>query len=309
MVHVLQGPFEHDHREDARARADVAGARCDGVRGDHAGAGVSLGRAERDAGVQRAGRIQQRGALGRQLACGLSCHQHLGEQCGEAQSGRGVGDETVEPPQQLRVVVLRGGIDREHPRCVAHSEHLAAGEPLVHVAGERREGPYVRDVRLAVEHGLVQVRDRPAQRDVGAEGLRQLGCGAPGARVAPGAEGHQKLVVLIEGEVAVHHRRHSDRAEGLQSHVVALFDVGDQIPIRSLKTRPHVLERVGPDPIDEPVLPLVTADGEHLRGVVADQACLDAGRPELDAQRRAPGEDRLPLCIGGGTVHGGLLVE
>ena len=68
MVHLRERALEHDHREDARAGADVARARGDRVGRDHAGAGVALGRAERDAGAQRARRVEQRGALGGQLA-------------------------------------------------------------------------------------------------------------------------------------------------------------------------------------------------------------------------------------------------
>ena len=54
--------LEHDHREDARAGGDVAGARRDRVGGDHPRARVALGRAERDAGRSRAGRVEQRRA-------------------------------------------------------------------------------------------------------------------------------------------------------------------------------------------------------------------------------------------------------
>ena len=44
----LELALEHDHREDAGAGADVAGARRDRVGGDHPGAGVALGRAQRE---------------------------------------------------------------------------------------------------------------------------------------------------------------------------------------------------------------------------------------------------------------------
>ena len=43
--------FEHDHREHARARRDVARALFDGIGRDHARACVALGRAERDTGL------------------------------------------------------------------------------------------------------------------------------------------------------------------------------------------------------------------------------------------------------------------
>ena len=170
------GPLQHDHREDAGAGAHVAGARRDGVRRDHAGAGVALGRAERGAGAQRAGRVEQGGALGGQLTGGPAGDEHLGQHVGEVETGARVGDEAVVPAHELGVVVVRRGVDREHARGVADAEHLAAGELPVHVAGERGEEPHLGDVRLVVEHGLVEVGDRPAQRDVGAE---QLGRARP----------------------------------------------------------------------------------------------------------------------------------
>ena len=168
-------PLEHDHREDARARADVAGARRDRARRDHAGAGVALGRAEHGARPQRAGRVEQRGALGGQLPARLPGDEHLGQQRGEVEAGRAVGDEPVVPAEQLGVVVVRRGVDREHARRVADAEHLAAGEPPVHVAGEGRDEAHLGDVRLVVEDRLVEVGDRPAQRDVDAEQLGELG--------------------------------------------------------------------------------------------------------------------------------------
>ena len=50
----------------------------------------------------------------------------------------------------------------------------------MHVAGERGEEADLRHVRLVVEHRLVQVGDRPAQRDVEAEQLAELGGRRPG---------------------------------------------------------------------------------------------------------------------------------
>ena len=217
MVGVRERALEHDHREDARARADVAGARarrsssrpCRCRRRPRAGRAATPGWSTPDGSSSAAPSAVSSPGL-------PAGRQHLGQQLGEVQAGRALGDEPVEHLEQPCVVVARRGVDREHARGVADADRLAAREPPVHVPGERRDEGDLRDVRLLVEDRLVQVGDRPAQRDVEAELLAELGGGRPGRRVAPGAERHEQLVVGVEREVAVHHRRHADRAEGLR---------------------------------------------------------------------------------------------
>ena len=130
-------------------------------------------------GLQRAGRIEQARALGGQLARrARPATSTSGSSAARSSPGAGRRRARRSGAASSCVVVLRRGVDREHARRVAHAEHLAAGEPPVHVAGERRDEPHLGDVRLVVEHGLVQVGDRPAQRDVDAERLGELGRGA-----------------------------------------------------------------------------------------------------------------------------------
>ncbi len=70
-------------------------------------------------------------------------------------------------------------------------------------------------MRLGVDDGLVQVRDRPAERDVHAQQLGELGRRDTGVGVAPRAEGREQLAVGVEREVAVHHGRHTHRGVAL----------------------------------------------------------------------------------------------
>ena len=58
-----------------------------------------------------------------------------------------------------------------------------------------------------------------------------------------------------------------------------------------LQAGPDGVERVRPDPVDELVLPVVAAARER-RVVRADEDRLDAGRAQLDAERRATARDR-----------------
>jgi hypothetical protein len=193
---------------------------------------------------------------------------------------------------QRGVVVAGGRIDREHAGRIPDPEHTPPGQGAVHVAGERGHRPQRRHVLFTVEHRLVKMRDRPAQRDVHPEQRGQLGRGIRRRRVAPRAEGHQQVARLVEREVAVHHRRDADRADPVEADPVALLDVGDQVGVRRLESRPDVVECVGPRAVYEPVLPRVTADGQDAAGVVGvDQARLDPGRAELDSQRRAAIDD------------------
>ena len=86
-----------------------------------------------------------------------------------------------------------------------HAEHLLAGELPVHVAGEGGEEIDLANVLFVVEHGLVQVCDGPAFRNVVLEQFGKLLVRFGSVGVLPSAERHQQFAVLIEGEIAMHH--------------------------------------------------------------------------------------------------------
>ena len=289
-----QRPLEDDHGEDARPDADVAGARRNGVGRDHAGAGVALGRAQRDARLEGARRVEQGGALLGEPAGVLPGGEHLGQQVLELPAEPAVGDELVEAAEQLLGVAAGRGVDREHARRVADAQYPAPGQAPVDVAGERGEEADLRHVRLVVEDRLVVVGDGPPQRDVVPEELAELGRGALGRGVAPRTEGDEELAVAVEGEVAVHHRGHAHGPDGRRAHAVPVLRVGEDRGDAGLQAAPHGFEGVGPHAVDELVLPVVAA-GREDGPVGADEAGLDAGGSELDAQRRAAGADR---CLG-----------
>ena len=91
------------------------------------------------------------------------------------------------------------------------------------------------EVRFVVENGLVEMRDRPPERNVGAEQVGERRRGRTGRGVAPGAEGHEEVPRLVERKVPVHHRGHADGGERLDRHVVASADVGGQVLVRGLE--------------------------------------------------------------------------
>ena len=90
---------------------------------------------------------------------GVAGDRGLGQQVDQPQVGAGLGRRAGRTGDMRGVVVAGRRVDREHPGGVADAEHLLAGEPPVHVAGERREERDAGDVRLGVEDRLVEVRD------------------------------------------------------------------------------------------------------------------------------------------------------
>ena len=219
MVHLPEGPLQDDHREDAGSGTHVPGPGSHGVRGDHAGPGVALGWAQGDAGSQRAGGS-------RRVAPRATGHRPAARRAGPREAGAGhipgtcaLRDQVVEAPQQLGVVVLGRGVDREHARRVTDADHAGTGQLPVDVAGQGREEPHS-DTCGSPSHRLVEVGDRPAQRDVRSEQLGQLGCRRPCRRVPPRAERHEQLAVGIEGQVSVHHRRDAHCADRLERDAV-----------------------------------------------------------------------------------------
>ena len=141
---------------------------------------------------------------------------------------------------------------------------------------------------LAVQDGLVKVRDAPAQGDVVNKKLGQTGGSGAGVGVAPRAEGHEDVLLLVEDHVAVHHGADADGGEGLYGRAVLLLHVGTEVGVAVLQAVPHGVEAVGPEAVDELVLPRVAAlcDGLVLP---VDENCLDAGGAELDAEDGASG--------------------
>ena len=238
----LSSLLEHDHREDAGAGADVAGARRDRVGGHHAGAGVALGRAHRRAGPQPARRVEQLApGLGERRRPARPATQDRRQQVGQPQLGAGFGGQAVEPCQHRRVVAAGVDVDREHAAGVADAEHLLAGQLPVHVAGQG---------------GQVADRGRRAPRRsriawYRCATLHRCGMLCPnsalsrsaavaGVGVAPRPERGQQLAVGVEGEIAVHHRRHAERARPWSARRRSrCANVGGQRGVAALQRRPR----------------------------------------------------------------------
>ena len=99
---------------------------------------------------------------------------------------------------------------------------------------------------LVVQYSLVDVADAPAQGNVVVEEFRQLGGSLARVGVAPGAEGNQDFLLVVEGHVAVHHGAEADGGKRLDLAVVLLLHILAQLGIAVLQSIPDSLGRVGP---------------------------------------------------------------
>lgn len=283
-VYLCQRLFQHHHGKDAGAGADVAGPHGHTVGGGHAGAGISLRRAERYAGAQRARRVQQpRPRLG-QGAGVLTGAEYPGQQVPQMAVQPRPGQQLVKGGQHPGIVVAGTAVNRKDARRIPDAQDLLPRELPVQIARQRRQEVHLPDMVLPVEDGLVKVRHRPPLRNVEPEPLGQCLGRGPGRCVAPGAEGGQRTALPVKGQVTVHHRRDPQGAHRPQRFAEGRFIVAGQIAEGVLYAGPDLVEMVGPVPAFKTVLPVVGAGRQH-GAVRPGQHRLDAGRTEFQAQR------------------------
>ena len=119
-----------------------------------------------------AGGVEELGTLGSKPPGTFACREHPGQKVGEPPAEALGGHEAVELPHHAGVIVFRVGVNGEHTRGVTDAQHLLARELPVDIAGQCGEKLDVFHVLLAVEDGLIEMRDAPAQGDVEREDLR-----------------------------------------------------------------------------------------------------------------------------------------
>ena len=272
--------LQHDHREHRGAGGDVTGTGGNAVRRDHAGARIAFRRAEGDAGAELAADIEEFRPFGGEFAAFFTgdhdARQDLAQFPGKIQ-GRDLLVKLADHPG-IEGACLQ--VDRECARGLADAQHFLTRQFPVHVTGQRRDEADVLDVLFAVQDCLIEVGDVPALRDRVLEEFRQCGGSLPREVVAPGTEGHQQIVVFVEGEVAVHHAADSERFRALDLYPVFRLDLVDQTLVAGLNAFPDVFDRITPDAIDERVFPVV-ASRRDRRIVRADHDGLDAGRSQF----------------------------
>ena len=129
---------------------------------------------------------------------------------------------------------------------------------------------------FAVQGGLIQVRDRPALRNIEAEFSAQRLGGLAGHGVLPCPERRQQVPVLIKGEIAVHHAGDA-HGGNLTRQLAEILNCGAKACL-------HLVHVVCPDAVFQTAFPGIVAALYDLVRFV-EQNGLDAGRAELNAEK------------------------
>ena len=119
----------------------------------------------------------------------------------------------------------------------------------MYIACQRGQVFNVLDVLVAFENALVEVRDGPTQRNVVVEEFREFCSSLSGVGVTPGPEGHQNLLLFVEGHVAVHHGREANGCQCLYLAVVLLANILAQVCIAVLQSVPDGINAIGPETV------------------------------------------------------------
>ena len=295
-IDLAQRLFQHHHGKDRRARRYVARALGHAVGGGHAGARVAFRRAQRRVRFQRARGVQQPRARLGQAPRVLAGAQHLGQNIAQLPRIALRRDLRVKRREHPRVIVAGLAVDGEHARRVAHAQRLHARQLPVHIARQRGQEGDALHVLLAVQNGLIQVRDAPALGNVEGKQRRQLLRGLGGHGVAPGAEGGQLVARRVKGQVAVHHGRDAHGFQAREGLAEGFLRVAGQVRVCVLNARPYIVQMIGPYPVLQTVFPVVRAHG-HGRVIRSDQHRLDARGAQLNAQRAASLADPRGLLL------------
>lgn len=185
-------------------------------------------------------------------------------------------NQRVEFVQHRRVIAERLAVDGEHAGGLADADGVFAREQKMHIACQRCDVRDVPHVIFPVQDRLIQVRDRPALRDVEAERLCELLGGFPGHGVLPCAERNEQTPVLVKGEIAVHHARDAYRRD-LARQLAEILN-------RGAKACLHLVHVICPNAVFQAAFPGIVAAADDLMRLI-EQNRLDARRAELDAEK------------------------
>ena len=165
----------------------------------------------------------------------------------------------------------------------------------MNIAGEGGQILDAGDVLFPVEDALVEMRDAPAQGNVVVEELAQLGSSLARVGVAPSAEGHQYLLLLVESHIAVHHGREANGSQALYLATVLLQDISAKVDVAVLQAFPDKVDAVCPQAVNKLVLPFESTLSNRLV-VLVNKDRLYAGRAKLNAEDGFPAFNYLFSC-------------
>ena len=187
------------------------------------------------------------------------------------------------------VIIAGRAVNGEHAGRFADAEDVFARQPVVHITGQRRDMRDLRHVRFFIQDGLIQMRHRPALRDIEAKGLREPVRRLAGHGVLPRAERGKQVPVLIKGQIAVHHTGNAHRGNFARQFA--------EVPERGLQAGLHLVHVICPDAVFKSALPRMIPSLYDLPFAV-QQNGLDAGRAELDPEKILRHSSLLTLFAG-----------
>ena len=284
-MYFFQLMLQHNHRKYGSTCRYISGTGPHTVGRRHSGSRVAFRRAKRRSRFQLSCRIEKLcsflGKDSRLLSGRLHLRQNLPDLPGISFGS----NELLELIQHLIMELSGRGIDREHTGCLPDSHILLSGQFPVNIASQCSHKVNLRHMLFFVQNRLIQVGNAPALRNVELEQFRQLLGRLAGNRISPGAEGHKLVSVFVKYQIAVHHGADSHCPKLCQSHAVFPLYILFQGRVASLKSFPHLIQRIGPDAVLQLVLPVI-ASGRHRLAASVYQNCLDSRRTKLDAENR-----------------------
>ena len=111
----------------------------------------------------------------------------------------------------------------------------------MHITGQRCQEADIPDVLFLSKDGLIQMSDAPALRNRVIKQLCQRFRGLPREVVAPGPEGNQLLVFLVEHHVSMHHRAEAEGCRGSYGNSVLTEDILSHLAVAVLNAGPDFL--------------------------------------------------------------------
>ena len=138
-------------------------------------------------------------------------------------------------------------------------------------------------VLFAVQDSLIKVSNAPPLGYIEPESFGKLRRRLLGNGVSPCPERNEKLILLVERHIAVHHSGDTHCAVGFGDNAVLLFYIFSKSCITVLQSAGYILKGVRPHSVFVAVLPFVAACRYRHKSIVC-QHCLYSGGTKFDSE-------------------------
>ena len=249
-IDLRQRLLADQHGKCAGSGADITCAHRAGIGSNHAGSRIAFRRCHRDPALQGTGLIQELGACFRKGSGILSGNHDLRKNIAKLPGIIILGNKLIKLVDHNLVIVICHRIDREDTGSIADAGDLLAGQQVMNIGIQCGNKVHILQMRFLIQHTLIQMRDRPAERDIEVEQRSQLVSCLLCIGISPGLERSQKLSVLIQRNVAVHHGTDAHRSVSRRSNTILLLDILSHRAVAALQSGKDLLLGIGPDPVD-----------------------------------------------------------